>query len=265
MKKRKSALREPILKAVTSASTDPRTGLKVAVTEHRRGILSVKTRHYDMTNIAAMHGGGPKQELESLREHLRNQLERQKLPTDRSTHWVKSKSKWSPQTCTSPRRGERHALWIAAVGDLTEPLSYCRRTAELLWALNGLLSHPGIELTSLTSGGWLMLIGPIDWALELTVSQSLPCAAERARAGGPAARKRQAAARRDVICRQAEQFWGTHPALRGDNSNTARQIEDSVNAELRELKLLPPDGTRSAKTIGDQMRIGFGGKLRRKG
>ena len=116
MKKRKSALREPILKAVTSASTDPRTGLKVAVTEHRRGILSVKTRHYDMTNIAAMHGGGPKQELESLREHLRNQLERQKLPTDRSTHWVKSKSKWSPQTCTSPRRGERHALWILQLG-----------------------------------------------------------------------------------------------------------------------------------------------------
>ena len=169
-----------------------------------------------MTNIAAMHGGGPKQELESLREHLRNQLERQKLPTDRSTHWVKSKSKWNPQTCTSPRRGERHALWIAAVGGSNRTIiilpAYCRAFMGSQWIIEPSRHE---HSTSLTSGGWLMLIGPIDWALELTVLSESDLAAERARAGGPAARKRQAAARRDVICRQAEQFWGTHPALRG--------------------------------------------------
>ena len=109
-----------------------------------------------------------------------------------------------------------------------------------------------------------MLIGPIDWALELTVSQSLPWRQkelEREDQQPENARPLQDA----MSFAGKRSNFGGRPALRGDNSNTARQIEDSVNAELRELKLLPPDGTRSAKTIGDQMRIGFGGKLRRKG
>jgi hypothetical protein len=265
MKKRKSAHREPKLKTATSVSTDPRTGLKVAATEHRRGILSIKTRHYDMTNIAAMPGGDLKQELESIREHLRKQLERQNLPTDRSMHWVKSKCKWRPQTRTPSRPGDHHALWIAAVRDRTRPLSYCRRTAEFLWELNQLLTRPGIEthlfnIWRLVDAHWSYRLG-----VRINSLAESALAAERARAAGPESRKRQAAARRDVICRQAEQFWEAHPALRGDNSNTAHQIEDSVNAELRELKLLRPGGRRSAKTIGDQMRLGFGGKLRRKG
>jgi hypothetical protein len=263
--KQTSAAKDMPLETEKSIFVDPATEHTIRVTTHRRGILTKEIRHYAWHQMRARRRTAAKSESEALREELRSELERLGLPSDRIHYWTRvGDEPWRPQTPADLSQTDRDSgRWIAVVNYETEPLSKGRLAGELLWALNVLLDRPQLEEELL---GQILIVmqAYLAYAVCGDISKFVTSgiASAKGRQAGPAAKRERAAKRRQIISNCAEEYWLAHVSYRGDADNTAAQIKNGVNEELRNANLLPTRGALTRKTIADHIRAASGGKHR---
>lgn len=247
------------LEVTESTEIDPVTGAEVKIVVSRRGILRNTRRTYTSPHPDLFETGSSRQWLEQLRETLRDRLEKQGVPSDRNPHWIKLKNgEWveSKSPKDDFRDGELRpcALWTARVRDLSKPLSKPRAMADLLFYLNQLLSEEHSESTlyavcqMMESWSELRLLGPINTLATAGLK------ARNARALGPAIRRARTLKVREIISDSTEEFWREKPKFRGDASNTAAHLAESINRRLKEELDVPPKKPLSTKTIADHIR-----------
>src|SRR5687767_14388937 len=87
--------KRPPLTKIEHIETDPETGGQIRVELFQRGVLACETRHYDSQSLRSglrqWSGGGKstRDEIEEFCNHLRDQLERRSLPSDRMPSWLR--------------------------------------------------------------------------------------------------------------------------------------------------------------------------------
>jgi hypothetical protein len=264
--KRTAAAKDLPLETDSSIFVDPVTGHSIRLTTHRRGILTKEIRHYAWNQIRARRRSSAKSEIEALREELRGELKCLGLPSDRIHYWTRVGDEvWRPQTRADLSQADRDsARWIAVVKEETEPLSKGRLAGELLWLLNQTLDRPEVDEGLLREMLTLMdayLVYAVCGDISKLATSGI--ASAKGRQAGPAAKRERAAKSRQIIFKRAQEYWLAQPLYRGDADNTAAQIKDSVNEQLRSANLLPAGRALSRKTIADHIRAGAGGKHRR--
>jgi hypothetical protein len=256
----KHAQRLPLVRTEWT-ETDPETGTEVCVEKIQRGVLCTEIRHYDaMTAFKMMAGSSARESLERYCEDIRDSLEKCGLPSDRIPKWIKiGDGEWEPLTDKhDPRNlGMRFSCthWTKRCEDLTEPLTIERAGAKALHSITQMLKLDGIDkhlwhiVQAMKHYTDCKLAGSINRLAHQGV------VAHKARAHGPKARRARADAVQAVIAAEAKSYWESHPLLRGNASNTALCILNSVNQRLRAENLLPRswDGL-SVKRIGDYIR-----------
>jgi hypothetical protein len=264
--KQTSAAKDLPSKTENSIFVDPATGHAIPVTTHRRGILTKQIRHYAWNQMRARRRSSAKSEFDALREEVRDELECLGLPSDRIHYWTRvGDEPWRPQTPADLSHTDRDsARWIAVVNGETEPLSKGRLAGELLWALNLLLDRPQTE-EELLGKILTVMHAFLAYAVcgDISKFATSGIASAKARQAGPAAKRERAAKSRQIIFKRTEEYWLAHPSYRGDADNTAHQIRNGVNEQLRNANLLPTRGALSRKTIADHIRAASGGKHRR--
>jgi hypothetical protein len=247
--------------------TDSKTGLKIRVTRQSRGMLAVKTRHYDASNLEAWDTTSPREALEKFCEDIRGDLERRGLPSDLTPNWVRvGGGEWERQT--NPEMRSSYALpigfacWSKVLETKTEPLTLERNAGDVLLTITQLLARPGIDKYLWDVGQAMRTYANyrISGCINEYAHQGL--VARKSREKGPKAKRDRAIHVRGVVCKHAEHCWSSRPVLRGDASNTALCIKDAVNQELKAEKLIQSgrDGL-AAKTIADHIREGIRGQL----
>jgi hypothetical protein len=269
-KRRTHGAKEPPLERCERVETDPTTGSEIRVVSEKRGVLGWETRHYSSPQVALDEWSATvpvKEELEGFCEHLRDQLEKRGLPSDRTPSWIKmDNGEWKPDRPEGIDRESRmkhaRARWSHRLKELTEPLSKNRAAGNLLDALVEVLKRPGIDehlwhvVRLMNAYRVYCITGNINNLATMGFK------ARKGRSDGPLARHRSGKETRQVICDQAKQFWSAHPLYRNDATNTAEQIAATVNAELLARKLLSRGKTKLCdKTIGDHIRAGIRGKM----
>ena len=122
---------EPELKTTEWVETDPETGTSVRVVRNQRGVLVTEARHYASTLVALQkisNDAPPRKTLEEFCDSLRDYLESEGLPSDRTPRWVRIKGgEWEPDTGQHQSdRNAGRALWIWVIDKSTEQLSRLR-------------------------------------------------------------------------------------------------------------------------------------------
>lgn len=255
----------PKLETEAQSLIDPDSGEPMTVTRSRRGILVEENRCFStpkgMRSALEQLGASPREEFEAICESLRNFLNRNGLPSDRQPVWIKiGDEEWKELIkCGDPPNDVpvQYARWSARLSMLTEPLSVERCAGEALQALAALLRCDATDEQL-----WRfrkVLDTYVNFRLSLLNSMADAGAkAHKSRRLGPISRSTKAAASRQIIMIIAKDYWLSHPAYRGDASNTALAIAPPVNDELAKTGLRP---LRSA-TIANHIRQGIAADLR---
>lgn len=254
--KLKSSKELPLL-TETTTKIDPKTGSEYTSTILRRGVLGIEKMQYKEFNPRdfCQDTCTPRQDLEQFCDHLRDCLEKDGLPSDRTPHWINENGRWRPMQDADKRQLRSYKSWIKRVEDLTEDLSDGRIGGDLLLALVHLLSRKGID-----DHLWdIMQVMNLYHRLRLSgrinrlATQGL--AARRGRQAGPKSRRTISAERRATIQQIAREFRASNPIYAADAQNTAFRIADQVNKTLADRKLLGKNNRPlSAKTIADHIR-----------
>ena len=258
---------EPPLIESETTEIDPDTGGPVCKTRIERGVLAEETRRYDDMRAYFTMLSQPqptaRQRLEEFADSLRDNLEKKNLPTDRNPLWMSvNGGPWVPRAKDQPlpegRVSQSH--WDHRLKKPTDPLSKEREAGELLALIIELLAIDGIDPHLNLIGRLMNKAGSFRIAGRLNFLAHQAIAGQRARAKGPAAKRRRAEETCGIVMTHAAAHWSERPLLRGDISNTAACIAGVVNKELRSRNLLSPKSNGlSIKTIGDHIRRGTGG------
>jgi hypothetical protein len=200
----------------------------------------------------------PRVSLERMCDQIRDRLEEEGLPTDRTPNWIRIPGEDWKQADRDENVIElraSYALWTSRLKDLTEPLSIERAAGDLLWSLLQLLGRENIDehlwhvAQLMQSYASFRMLGPINEAAQDGL------VARKGRAAGPASKRQKALEIRDTIWAHTHTFWSENPSCKGDATNTAGRIAAIVNEELRIKGLLPAKkGHLSTKTIADHIR-----------
>ncbi|MEA2906616.1 MAG: hypothetical protein QOI12_4003 [Alphaproteobacteria bacterium] len=253
--------KQPTLECNEWTDTDPKTGTRISVVHNIRGVLATETRHYESLALGLqdMSSSSDRQRLEELCENTRDQLEKLGLPSDRIPFWIQiDDGEWEPDLAGARPQAQRNlrgSTWRKRLEQLTEPLSKERAAGDVLYALTALLKRPGIDEHLWHINRAMNAYRSFSLAGTINNLAAAGIAARKARAAGPAVKRKRANEIRRLIGVHAENYWSSHPILRNDASNTAAQIVMTVNADLITRGLLPPttEGLK-AKTIGDHIR-----------
>jgi hypothetical protein len=245
--------------------THKESGIKIKVTEFKRGVMRLQERRFDRFSLAAFDTEDPRKSLEQLCNSLRDRLEALGLPSDRTPHWIMTRdNQWrsvDAETIVESQSVKRSSLWTSRVDDLSEPLSEGRLTADLLFHLVVLLEMENID-HSLWNVAQVMRSYSQLRISALNELASAGATAIRVRANGPKSKMAKALEVREIICQHSKLFWAKRPQLEGDASNTAAHIAEAVNTELNSRRLLPPSRKLMAtKTIADHIRHGIQDKI----
>jgi hypothetical protein len=198
----------------------------------------------------------PSTRFAKLRDELRALLDGHDLPTDQEPSWIKSElDAWRPLTQGEAVLDQRSIYdWYEVVALRTEVNSLNRAAGVLLYRLIAFLNLRWIDQGLLME----LLAAHTDYNALKTNVVSFAYGVTKARNGlaeGPAAKHKKANARRKIVDEHMRVFWLKNPSYHGDASNTAAQIADAVNYDIRANNLLTQGKVGlSIKTIGDHIR-----------
>ncbi|PSO19498.1 hypothetical protein [Bradyrhizobium sp. MOS003] len=186
--------------------------------------------------------------LDRMREEARANLRHLGLPTD--------------QCKLRPTKSEKRLLkmypnaqlwkWRNRSGD---SYSEADLNTDLLGLLNELMDTPALEphmflIYRAMEALAAYRVGKVNGLAQAGASTS------KGRAIGPQAKKAKALRIRQIVWRHAAMYWTSRRSCENDASNTAVNICEQVNSELRGVALIG-ERDRAAKTIGDDIRAGI--------